>query len=120
MRARTRLVAVVVVAAMLASTVLAALAMVVRRPAVAIPAEGPWAVYVAGDVSRASDCGSDVAVADWYMSADMPSSRAAFVLAADARRSDVERVLACVTGGVAAGATVSVHQVAEGPGVTGA
>ncbi|WP_309133775.1 hypothetical protein [Cellulomonas sp.] len=117
MRRRTRLIAAVVVAAMLATSVLAAVSMLLgRRAAVDIPDEGPWAVYVSGDASGAGACASDPAVVDAYMSADQPSSSAVFVLAADARRGDVERVHGCVSAAVATGATVVVGTAPEAPG----
>ncbi|QGQ17987.1 hypothetical protein GC089_00305 [Cellulomonas sp. JZ18] len=117
MRRRTRLTAVVVVAAMLATSVLAAVSMLLGGPAaVDIPDEGPWAVYVSGDASGAGACASDPAVVDAYTSLDAPSTRAAFVLAADAGRADVERVHACVTRAVPAGATVVVGTAPAAPG----
>lgn len=117
MRRRTRLIAVVVVAAMLATSVLAAVSMLLGRPAaVDVPDEGPWAVYVSGDASGAGACASDPAVVDAYASADEPPSSAVFVLAGDARRADVERVHACVSAAVTAGTTVVVGTAPQAPG----
>lgn len=121
MRARTRLIAVVVVAAMLATTVLAALAPALRGRSVEIPpagpGDGPLAVFVAGDGAGASVCADDPAVADSWSTLSLPSTASTFVLVADAQPADVERVLACVAAGVADGATVTVGRVGEDVGV---
>ncbi len=121
MRKRTRVVAVVVVAAMLASTVLAAIGMVLRRPVVSIPGDvpgdGPLAVFVAGDGSGASRCADDAAVARSWMSLSLPSTASTFVLVDDAGRADLERVAACVLAGVGDRGTVTVGRVSEDVGV---
>jgi len=92
-------IAVVVVAGLVGSTLLGALAAFGGRTTVEIPAQGPWTVLVAGDLSSV-DCADDPAVAQSYMSADLPSSRGGLVLVADARVSDVERVVTCVARGI--------------------
>jgi len=109
---RTRVTAVVLVAALVGGTLLGALGAVgafTGDPSVRIPAQGPWAVLVAGDLSSA-DCDDDPAVAQSYLSEDVPSTSGGLLLATDARVADVERVVACVTR-VVDPARVSVVQV---------
>lgn len=98
---RTRATAVVVVAALVGTTLLGALAVFGGgSSAVEIPAQGPWAVLVAGDLSTVAHCADDPAVVDSYMSADQPSSHGGLALASDARVADAERVVECVARGI--------------------
>lgn len=101
MRARTRrarVVAVVVVAGLVGSTLLGAIAALGGGGGVSveIPAQGPWTVGVAGDLGRVPECVQDPAVAEAYTSADRPSTGGSLVLAVDADAADVERVVRCV------------------------
>ncbi|ADG73002.1 hypothetical protein Cfla_0082 [Cellulomonas flavigena DSM 20109] len=100
MRARTRrarVVAVVVVAGLVGSTLLGAIAALGGGGvSIDIPAQGPWTVGVAGDLGRVPECVRDPAVAESYMSADMPSSGGSLVLDVDADAADVERVVRCL------------------------
>ena len=95
---RTRTVAVVVVAALVGSTLLGALAALGGggRSSVDIPAQGPWTVLVAGDLRTVAPCADDPAVADAYVSADAPAAGGGIAMAADATVADVERVVQCV------------------------
>ena len=93
---RTRVIAVVVVTALVGTTLLGALAVFRPRSTVSIPAQGPWTVAVAGDMATVLECRDDPAVADDYMSADLPSTRFALVLDVDARQGDVQRVVRCI------------------------
>lgn len=101
MRARTRrarVVAVVVVAGLVGSTLLGAITALRGGGAttIEIPAQGPWTVAVAGDLTGVPECVQDPAVAESYMSADLPSSGGSLVLAVDADAGDVERVVRCL------------------------
>lgn len=93
---RTRTTAVVVVAALVGTTVLGALAAFGGGSSVEIPAQGPWTVAVAGDLTTVPECAEDPMVVENYMTADMPSSSFGLVLAVDAGTADVERVVRCV------------------------
>lgn len=93
---RTRVIAVVVVAALIGTTLLGALAVFQPRATVSIPSQGPWTVGVLGNLSTVLECRDDPAVADDYMSADLPSTRFALVLDVDARPDDVQRVVRCL------------------------
>ena len=93
---RTRATAVVVVAALVGTTLLGALAVFTAPPTVDVPAQGPWTVRVAGDLNRVPECTQDPMVADGYMSLDAPSSGGSLVLAVDATTADVARVVTCV------------------------
>ncbi|MBO0919393.1 hypothetical protein J1G42_00945 [Cellulomonas sp. zg-ZUI222] len=107
---RTRTTAVVVVAALVGSSLLGALAAFGSGgggPAVEIPAQGPWTVLVAGDLRTVAACADDAAVVDAYVSADAPSAGGGIVMASDARVADVERVVQCV-GNVIDPAMISV------------
>lgn len=93
---RTRATAVVVVAALVGTTLLGALAVFTGRSTVEIPAQGPWTVVVAGDLNRVPECTQDPMVVDGYLSTDSPSSGGSLVLAVDAATADVERVVGCI------------------------
>ncbi|GIG41749.1 hypothetical protein [Cellulomonas phragmiteti] len=99
---RTRTIAVVVVAALIGTSLLGALAALGGggRTTVEIPRQGPWTVSVAGDLRRVPACTQDPVVVDGYLSADEPSSGGSLVLAADAQVEDVERVVTCVARGI--------------------
>lgn len=102
MRARTRrarVIAVVVVAGLVGSTLLGAISALSGGgggASVQIPAQGPWTVGVAGDLGRVPQCVQDPAVAEAYTSADLPSSGGSLVLHVDADAADVERVVRCL------------------------
>lgn len=94
---RTRATAVVVVAALVGSALLGALASLGGgQGSVDVPAQGPWSVLVEDDLTKAAECTRDPVVVDGYVSADAPSSGGSLVLAADAEVADVERVVMCV------------------------
>ncbi len=69
--------------------------------AVNIPAQGPWTVRIATDPSSARNCAADEAVEAAIQTASAPSAGGSFRLADDATRSDVERVVDCVTESIA-------------------
>ncbi|MBD7918664.1 hypothetical protein H9657_10305 [Cellulomonas sp. Sa3CUA2] len=95
---RTRTVAVVVVAALVGSTLLGALAALGGggRSTVQIPSQGPWTVLVAADLRTAATCAQDPAVADAYVSQEAPAAGGGITMASDARVDDVERVVQCL------------------------
>lgn len=94
---RTRATAVVVVAALVGTALLGAIASLSGgRTTVEIPAQGPWTVVVEDDLTKAADCTRDPVVVDGYLSADAPSGGGGLVLAVDAEAADVERVVTCV------------------------
>ena len=99
---RTRVTAIVVVAALVGTTLLGALASFGGggRPTVDIPAEGPWTVLVGGDLMSVAQCAQDPAVADAYVGADDPAAGGGVVLAEGAQVADVQRVVTCIAQGV--------------------
>ncbi|WP_227579908.1 hypothetical protein [Cellulomonas xiejunii] len=99
---RTRGTAVIVVAALVGTTLLGALAVFGGggSSVVDVPAQGPWTVLVAGDLRTVSACAEDPMVVDAYVGADEPGNGGGLVLAADAEVADVERVVRCVAQGI--------------------
>lgn len=98
---RTRATAVVVVAALVGTTLLGALAVFTGGgTSVEIPSQGPWTVLVAGDLRTVAVCAEDPMVVDAYAGADEPANGGALVLAVDAGTADVERVVRCVAQGI--------------------
>ncbi len=67
------------------------------RSNVAIPDEGPWVVVVSYDPTAYRPCVKDSAVASDTMTASVPSTGGAMTFQPEATRSDVERVVRCVT-----------------------
>ncbi len=100
---RTRTTAVVVVTALVGTTLVGALGAFGGgggRSTVEIPSEGPWTVVVAGDLTTVATCAQDPAVSEAYVDTEDPTGQGAMALAEGARVDDVERVVQCVAQGV--------------------
>lgn len=96
---RTRTTAVVVVAALVGTTLAGALGAFAGGSGgtrVEIPSEGPWTVVVAGDLTTVATCTQDAAVSEAYVDTEDPTGQGAIALAGGARVDDVERVVRCV------------------------
>ncbi|UZN03447.1 hypothetical protein [Cellulomonas sp. S1-8] len=96
---RTRAVAVVVVAALVGTTLLGALAAFgggSSPTTIDIPATGPWTVLVSGDLMTADGCTDDPAVSEGFVSPDAPTTSGGLVMVADAEVADVQRVVTCL------------------------
>lgn len=92
---RTRVVAVVVIAALAGGTLLGALATFAGGSTVEVPQDGPWTVIAGGDLTS-TDCADDPAVQQSYLSSTDPASGGGLMLTTDATPADVERVVACL------------------------
>lgn len=100
---RTRTTAVVVVAALVGTTLVGALGGAFGGGSgarVEIPSEGPWTVVVAGDLTTVATCADDPSVSEAYVDSEDPTGRGAMSLADGARVDDVQRVVQCVSQGV--------------------
>lgn len=94
--------AIVVVAALVGTTLLGALASFGGggRATIDIPADGPWTVLVGGDLMSVAQCVQDPSVVDAYVGADDPAAGGGIVMADGAQVEDVQRVVRCVAQGV--------------------